>query len=240
MNVAVILAGGVGSRLGANIPKQYIEVRNKPVIVHTLTQFEESEDIDAVEVVCAKEYIDYVKELGTKYGITKLKWVVEGGDTCQESIKRGVYSLKNILGADDVCMIHMSVSPLISQETIRKAIEVSKEKGNSFAVQPCLFCMCQKVNDEWSDKNAFKEDFLQLNMPWTFRYPEILDLYETADKQRLGTDIKSYTPSLMFDMGRKVYLFDDNGENRVKITTKADLDLLEAYLIMQEMRKEEK
>lgn len=237
MNVAVILAGGVGSRLGANIPKQYIEVKGKPIIVYTLERFQNAEVIDCIEVVCAGQYMEYVRELGKKYGITKLRWVSEGGSICQESIRNGIFALQEECGPDDVVMLHMSVSPMISNDTIEEAVRVCKLKGNSFAVQPCLFCMCKKVNEEWSDQNAYKEDYLSLNMPWTFRYHEIYDLYKMAYEKNIGTDLKSYTPSLMFDMGKKVYLFRDNDENRLKITTRADLDLFEAYLILQEQRK---
>lgn len=236
MNIAVILAGGVGSRLGADIPKQYIMVKGKPIIVYTLEKFQASPVVDGIEVVCAAQWIDYVRKLGEQYGITKLRWVSEGGVTCQDSIRNGIFSIRDELSDSDMLMLHMSVSPMIAEETIEKGFEVCKEKGNAFAVQPCLFCMCKKTTDEWSDENAYKEDYVQLNMPWVMNYGEIYDLYRDAFSKNVGKDLKDYLPSLMYSYGRKTYFFPDNDRNRLKITTKGDLDLFEAYLILDEQR----
>ena len=233
MNVAIILAGGVGNRMGTTTPKQYLKVRNKPIIAYTLEKFQYAANIDYIEVVCATNYVDYVKELGVKYTIDKLKKITIGGSFCQDSIRNGIYALKDELTDNDIVMLHMSVSPMISEATINKAIDVCKEKGNAFAAQPQLFCMCKKKNDEWSDENAFKEDFISLNMPWTITFGEILDMYKDAEAKGIGMNAKSYLPSLMFDYGKKVFLFPDNIDNRLKITTPEDLDLFEAMLMIK-------
>ncbi len=231
MNVAVILAGGVGSRLGADIPKQYLKVEGKPIIVYTLEKFQSSDAIDAVEVVCAAEYIEYIRTLCEEYGLSKVKWINRGGSTCQDSIRNGVYALRDEISDEDILMLHMSVSPLVSEETIREGIRIAAEKGNSMPVQPCLFCMAKKMNNEgWTDQNAYKEEYMGLNMPWTFVYKNIYSLYRRAESEHKGEDIKSYTPTLMFDYGEPVYYFDDNEENRLKITTRFDLALFEAYV----------
>lgn len=234
MNVAIILAGGVGTRLGANIPKQYIEVRNKPVIAYTLEKFQASNDIDAIEVVCANQWREYVKGIAKQYGITKLKWFAENGITAQDSIRNGIFALREHISDEDILLLHMSVSPMISAENISSGIKTCKEKGNAFAAQPCLFCMCKKINDEWSDQNAYKEDYVQLNMPWIMKYGEIYQLYNDALECDIGMTIKDYLPSLMYAYGKKTYFYPDNAENRLKVTTKADLDLFEAYLIREE------
>ena len=126
---------------------------------------------------------------------------------------------------------------MINEENIRKGIETCEKKGNAFAVQPCLFCMCKKINNEWSDQNAYKEDYVQLNMPWIMKYGTIYELYKNALDEGKGNDIKDYLPSLMFSKGMKAYFYPDNDENRLKITTKGDLSLFEAYLLLEE-RKE--
>lgn len=238
-NVAVILAGGVGKRLGADIPKQYIEVRGKPIIVYTLEKFEDSEDISAIEVVCSAEWKNYVLVLGEKYGISKLKWIAEGGASCQDSIRNGIFALRKELSDEDIVLLHMSVSPMISASNIAEGIRTCQANGNAFAVQPCLFCMCRKVNETWSDQNAYKEDFLQLNMPWIMKYGIIYKLYSDALASRTGTDIKDYLPSLMYTYGMKTYFYPDNEENRLKITTRADLDFFRAYLHMNELKAKE-
>lgn len=237
MNIAVILAGGVGSRLGADIPKQYIEINHKPIIAYTLEVFEKSTDIDYIEVVCAEDWREYVWSLGTKYGITKLKWVINGGATCQDSIRNGVFALRKELTDSDILLLHMSVSPMISLENIERGIATCKKNGNAFAAQPCLFCMCKKKNDSWSDENAYKEDYIQLNMPWIMQYGDIYNLYQEALKNGNGASVKDYLPSLMFMSGKKAYFYPDNDENRLKITTKGDLKLFEAYLLLREQSK---
>ena len=237
MNVAVIMAGGVGSRLGANIPKQYIEVRNKPVIAYTLEKFQASDDIDAIEVVCAAQWEEHVRNIGKQYEITKLKWIAEGGATAQDSIRNGVFALEGIISDDDIVLIHMSVSPMISQENITNGIRTCREKGNAFAALPCLFCMCKKINDEWSDQNAYKEDYVQLNMPWIMRFGELFRLYSNALESGIGATVRDYLPSLMFASGKKAFFYPDNDENRLKITTKADLDLFRAYLLLEDNNK---
>ena len=240
MNVAVVLAGGVGNRMGADIPKQYIEIKGKPIIAYTLGKFQDSPSIDYIEVVCTEQWKDYVREIGERYGIDKLRWITIGGTTCQDSIRNGIFALKDELSDDDNFLIHMSVSPMVSQENIRIGIETCQEKGNAFAALPCLFCMCKKVNDEWSDQNAYKEDYVQLNMPWIMKYGTIYHLYQEALKNGKGNQVRDYLPSLMFASGMKAYFYPDNDENRLKITTKGDLDMFEAYLLLEERRNAER
>ncbi len=240
MNVAMILAGGVGNRMGAKIPKQYIQIKGKPIIAYTLEKFEKSKEIDFVEVVCATEWADYIKAISDEYGFKKIKWIVKGGATCQDSIRSGIFALREELSDEDILFLHMSVSPMISEDNIKTGIATCKAKGNAFAVQPCLFCMCKKTNEEWSDQNAYKEDYVQLNMPWIMHYGEIYDLYQEALKNGKGSKVNDYLPSLMFASGKRTYFYPDNDENRLKITTKGDLELFEAYLIMNEQKMAER
>lgn len=238
VNVAVILAGGVGNRMGADVPKQYIEINGKPIIAYTLEKFEKTDSVEAIEIVCAEEYIEYNWEIARKFNYKKVKWVCKGGKTCQDSIRNGVYNLRDKVADDDIVVIHMSISPLVSEETVNSTILKAKEKGNAFAVLPCLFCMCKKINDEWSDQNAYKEDYLEVNMPWTMKFGELCDLYMLADKDDQGKAERDYLPSLMYTYGRKTYFVRDNDANRLKITTKDDLKLFRAYLNLEQERGE--
>lgn len=237
MNVALILAGGVGARVGASVPKQYIEVLGKPIIVHTLEKFQQSPEIDAIEVVCAPQWRDHVEQLARQWDISKLRWIVDGGAICQESIRNGLFALEGKIDPDDLVLVHMSVSPLINQQTIHNALEVAREKGNSFADTPIVFCMARKSGEGYCDENAYKEDYVQLNMPWTMSFGDYLALYQEAYEKGIGTDLISYTPSLMFDLGKRVYTFPDNEANKQKIAYKADLDFFEGYLLVQERRR---
>ena len=130
---AIILAGGTGSRVGANIPKQFIEIQGKPIIAYTLALFQENPNIDDIEIVCHQDWIDYVKELVAKYGHTKVRWITNGGDTFQESTVNGVLNLKGKISADDIVVISFAVSPMTPQEDINDSIRVCKEHGNAIA-----------------------------------------------------------------------------------------------------------
>ena len=238
MNYAVILAGGIGERMGSPIPKQFLEVSGKPIIIHTLEKFQNFRQIDALEVVCAEKYFDFVRQEAEHYGIGKLRKLTAAGATCQESIRNGIFALDGQADKDDILVFHMSVSPLVSEETIDDSIRVCREKGNAFALQPCIFCMCKKTTPEYSDENAYKEDFVSLNMPWTVRFGEVLSLYRDALDKHMGMQVRDYLPSLMFQYGKRLYFCKDNDENRLKITTPGDLALFQAYLLLQEQKNQ--
>ena len=124
MNTAIILAGGVGSRVGANVPKQFIEVNGKPVLVYTIEIYQKHPEVDAIEVVCHAKYIDYLHELIEKYHLTKVKWVTNGGETFQESCLNGIDFLEDKLQDDDMIMIHYGAAPFTSQKILTDAIRV--------------------------------------------------------------------------------------------------------------------
>ena len=115
-NVGIILAGGVGSRVGADCPKQFIEIQGKPILVYTIEKFQNHSQIDAIEVVCVASHIEYMKELVERYQLTKVKWIVEGGVDFQHSVIQGINHLKGILDENDQVLIHYGASPFVSEE----------------------------------------------------------------------------------------------------------------------------
>ena len=124
MNVAIVIAGGVGSRMGQQIPKQFINVRDKPVLIYTLEAFQAHPQVEAIEVVCIDGWEDILKAYAKQFGISKLKWVVKGGKTGQESIRNGVYGLEGILSNDDIAIIHDGVRPMLDSDVITDVIRV--------------------------------------------------------------------------------------------------------------------
>ena len=131
MNVAIILAGGVGNRVGAGIPKQFIEILGKPILAYTIEPFNQHPDIDAILVVCVKPYINFIWEMKDKYRFDKLLWVTEGGCTFQESVMNGMDFLRDKIGADDTVLYHFGASPFISPDIISDVIRVCREKGTN-------------------------------------------------------------------------------------------------------------
>jgi len=236
MNIAVILAGGVGKRMGADIPKQFIEIDGKPVIVYTLEKFQQNSEIDAIEVVSVESYINDVWKYAQKYNITKLKWVVAGGDTAQESTRNGVFNLKKVCGEDDIIMFHMSVSPLIDDEIIFDSLKTCKEYGNAIAANQSIFNICRIKDGYYSDEYFSKKDLVTLNMPWTVKYGKALWAYNKAYKDDIGTDSNAYLVSLLVDLGERLYFSKDSQKNKLKLTTYDDVDMLEGYLMLMKRR----
>ena len=235
MNIAVVLAGGYGNRVGASIPKQYIEILGKPVIVYTLEFLQNNNEIDAIEVVSAPEYIDVVFSYKQKYSISKIRWVTPGGATCQESIRNGVLNLVNIASDSDIIVIILGVAPLISDEVISDSLRVCKKYGNAICGSELYYNISPITNEYWADKYLLKEEHYSHNAPWSIPFGKLVYLYTKNN----ATDNRkySYTSTLMIDMGEKLYFSKDSPLNKVKITNKEELDILEGYLLIQELRK---
>lgn len=126
MNIAVIIAGGSGHRMGQDIPKQFINVYDKPVLIYTLEGFQEHPQIDAIEVVCIDGWHDVLRAYAKQFNITKLKWIVSGGDSGQESIRNGVYNLEGKASADDIIVIHDGIRPLVDASVLTDVLLKAK------------------------------------------------------------------------------------------------------------------
>lgn len=246
MNVAVILAGGVGNRLGANIPKQFIEVLGKPVLAYTIEAFEKHSEIDAELVVCVKSYIDYMWEMKTKYGFSKLRWVTEGGDTFQGSVLNGIRYLEDKIGRDDIVLVHFGASPFITDDIITDAIKVCKEKGNAISTTDYyLLSGKKKTTASVSNPENYTEEYINrdtiavMNSPHAFKYGFIDDLYKEALATGVIDTVEPHTTTLMYAMGKKVY-FSKGSQNNIKITRKEDLELFEGYVLEQQRKSNEK
>lgn len=245
MNVALILAGGVGNRLGAKIPKQFIEVLGKPVLAYTIEVFEKHPEIDAVLVVCVKPYVDYVWEMKEKYGFSKLKWVTEGGDTFQGSVLNGVKYLEDKIDRDDIVLVHFGASPFLTGDIISDCIEVCKERGNAISTTDFYVLSGKKKSTaSVSDFENFSEEFIDretiavMNSPHAFKYGFIDDLYKEAIETGVINTVEPHTTTLMYVMGKKIY-FALGSQNNIKITRKEDLELFEGYVLEQQRKSEE-
>lgn len=235
MNVPIILAGGVGSRLGADRPKQFIEILGKPVLVYTIEAFQNHPEIDAIEVVCIESHIDYLKELVEKYNLYKVKWITPGGEDFQHSVINGINNLKGKLDDDDIVLIHYGASPMVTEDVISDAIRVCKEKGNSSPAMASLLLLGTNDDDkstEWIDRDKV----VIFNAPQCFKFSYVTQLYEEAIEKGYLDKVEPHTTTLMYYMGHEIYLSKSNQLN-IKITTKDDLDLFEGYVMMKKSRE---
>lgn len=235
MNVVLMLAGGVGVRMGANIPKQFIEIHDKPIIAHTLDIFEKNDSIDAVEIVCVKGFEELLNQIIKKYKFKKVRWICEGGTTFNYSVYNGLKNLRDELSSEDLVMIHMSVAPFIGNDIIDDAIRVAKEKGNSISENPCYLCMGSHDTDEYSTKSVLRETITGLNTPQTFHFGEIIGLYERAEQENILDNLEPHTTSVYYYYNIPLY-FSKGSQMNIKITTQDDLELFEAFCIMKEKK----
>ena len=131
MNIAIIIAGGSGQRMGQDIPKQFINVYDKPILIYTLESFQNHPMIDAIELVCKEGWEDIIWAYAKQFNINKLKWIVSGGLTGQESIRNGVYNLEGKCCEDDNIIIHDGIRPLVENSVLSDVIIKCDDFGNA-------------------------------------------------------------------------------------------------------------
>jgi 2-C-methyl-D-erythritol 4-phosphate cytidylyltransferase len=235
MVTAIILAGGVGTRVGADRPKQFVEVLDKPVLAYTVEIFEKHPEVDAIEVVCHKSWKDYLEEMIQKYNLTKVKWIADGGETFQDSVMSGVNNLKDKISTDDYVLIQYGAAPFTSEKIVTDVIRVMKEKDSSVTATPCYQLM-GSMDGETSNTWVDRDKYTQIACPYGFKYSYLVDVYKRAEDQGLLEIIEPHTTSLMYALGDRLNLAYGDQTN-IKITTKEDLDMFEGYVLMKQRKK---
>ena len=229
MNIAVIFAGGTGTRMNSKEkPKQFLKMHDKPIIIHTIEKFEDNEEIDAIVIACLKDWINYLNELIEYYHINKVRKVVPGGDTGQLSIYEGLKAADEIAGKEKaVVLIHDGVRPLINEKLISDNIKSVRERGSAIT--------CVKVNEtvlEVKDSGEIinipkRKDSRLARAPQSFWLNEILEVHEKAINENQLDFIDSC--SMMRHYGYDLYLIEGPQEN-IKITTPEDFYIMRALL----------
>lgn len=238
MTTAIILAGGTGSRIGADIPKQFIKIMGKPILAYTLEVFQQNENIDAIEIVCHRDWMEETRAICRDYSITKFRYLTEGGETFQDSVMNGIYNLRAELGDDDMVVVSFGVSPLTTEEIINDNVRVCREHGNAIAAEDMVLCTCIKDDEFSTSRSILRETLKGFANPWAFRFGEVYEAYRTAEEQDILKDLEPHTTSLYFALGKKLY-FSKTTSTNIKITTREDLDIFEGYLLLQEKRNRE-
>lgn len=221
MNIAVIFAGGVGSRMNSkDKPKQFLMVHGKPIIVHTIEIFQNHPEIDGIVVVCVEGWIDYMKELAYRYRLEKIAKVVQGGKTGQLSIYNGLKAAAEAYGTDDnIVLIHDGVRPLISAETISNNIESVKEHGSAITTVPAQETVVVVNDDENVSEIVVRSHARLARAPQSFYLKEILEAQEKAISEGFTDMTDSCT--LMMHYNKKLVTIAGE-KNNIKITTPED------------------
>lgn len=229
--IAIIIAGGVGKRMGYEIPKQFININDKPVLIYTLESFQQHPQIDEIEVVCIDGWQDIVKAYAKQYGITKLKYIVTGGKTGQESIRNGVFNLEGKCSPDDIIIIHDGVRPLIDEEILSDVIIKCIEYGNAVSSMPYneqIFIIDDEIS---TSKYIPRENLRRVVTPQAYKFEKLDWAYHEAFNKGIGIHGSAYTNTMMADLGEKLY-FAAGSDRNIKLTTQENLEIFKAYLNM--------
>lgn len=232
MNIAVIFAGGVGKRMNsASMPKQFLELHGKPIIIYTLEVFQNCAEVDAICISCVSTHIDYLKRLCAKYDMNKVKWIVAGGSTGQESIFHGLSAVVKDCPADSVVMIHDGVRPLISDELIRANIASVRKHGSAIS---CA-CATETPAEVDADKKIVviseRSSAVIAKAPQSFLLKDIFEAHIKARESGRNDFIDS--ASLMRHYGSTLFMVECPWDN-IKITTPNDFYIFKAIVEVKE------
>ena len=233
MNIAIIIAAGSGQRTHQDIPKQFINVNDKPIIIYTLESFQKHPEIDAIEVVCLDGWQEILKAYAKQFGITKLKWIVKGGSTGQESIRNGVYNLKDKGEADDDIIIHDGKRPLVEEEVISDVIVKCNLHGNAVTSLPYNEQIFIVSDEKSTNKYIPRETLRRVQTPQAYKYSKLSWGYEEAFLKNIGIHGSSYTNTMMVDLGETLY-FAIGSDKNIKITTFDDIVMFKGMVQLKE------
>lgn len=233
MNIAIIFAGGSGKRMGAGMPKQFLEINGKPIIIHTLDNFQNSPLIDKIYISCKKEYIRKLQHMLDYYRIIKAAGVVEGGETGQDSIYNGlVYALKEN-PEDSIVLVHDGVRPLISEEVIEENIESVEKYGTAVTCTPFFETPVISVSGDIVEDMPVRKYMFTAQAPQSFRLGELVKAHEEVRKVNPGYENIADSCYLYRSIGKEVHIVEGNRGN-IKVTTPEDFYLLRALLQYRE------
>ena len=227
MITVLLTAAGSGTRMHQDIPKQFIHVDNKPVIIHTMEAFQKHPAIDNIVVVTLDAWTEVLWAYAKQFNITKLKWVVPGGKTGQESIACGLDAVRGVMSDDDVIMIHDGNRPLVNSEIISDSIATYRHHGSAVATIPCTEVVFESDDGESSNISTPRERLFRTQTPHTYRYGSLLDAHKRAKEKGIKSTAASCM--LMQQLGEMTY-FSKGSEENLKITTLDDLKIFKALL----------
>lgn len=246
-NIAVIVASGIGSRMGLDIPKQFVKIpvdygdgviEEKEVLTYTLEAFEKHSDIDEIIVVTLDDYKRHVLYEAVSNNITKLKGIVKGGNTVQESIRNGIYSLDGYANDEDIIIVHDGVRPIVDTEVLTDVINIAKEKGNGVTSLPYNEQIFVINDDDPLTTNRYinRDKLRRVSTPQAYNYKLISDAYHEAFEKEIGIYPPCYTNNMMVDLGYTLN-FAKGSEKNIKLTTQDDITTFKSFKIQEYQKK---
>ena len=230
MNIGLIIAGGKGARMHQDIPKQFLTVHEKPVIVYTMEAFERHPNIDEIYVVCIEGWEHVLAAYAKQFKITKLKGIIPGGDTGFESIRNGIFTLKEDHDDEDIVLVHDAIRPMVSEEIISECIFTAQQFGNGVTTIPCAEAMLITEDGTTSNSSFLRDNLKREQTPQTFKLGLLYSLHKKAQEQGITNAITS--SSLAVTLGETIH-FVNGSEKNLKLTTVDDLDIFRALLLLK-------
>ncbi len=230
MNIALIIAGGSGQRMHQDIPKQFLNVYDKPVIVYTMEAFQRHPEINAIAVVCIDGWQNILEAYAKQFNITKLCHIIPGGDNGQASIRNGVFELEKHYESEDIVLVHDAIRPMVSNEIISDCIVKAKQFGSAVSVIPCAEAMLETEDQETSHASYPRAQLKRTQTPQAFPIGKLCDIHRRALKAGVTNSVASCT--LMIEMGEEIH-FSAGSEKNIKLTTVEDIDIFKALLKAQ-------
>ncbi|MCI9314702.1 MAG: 2-C-methyl-D-erythritol 4-phosphate cytidylyltransferase [Lachnospiraceae bacterium] len=233
MNVALLLAGGNGTRTEQDIPKQFFNVYEKPIIIYTLEAFQRHPNIDGIVVSCLDGWQEILRVYANDAGITKLQKVVAGGENGQASARNALRELRGICAEDDIVILHDAIRPMVSADIISDCIVKCRKYGSGLAAMRCQETIVKTEDGRKGDTSISRNDIMRVQTPQAYLYGKVMRAHEKALEQGITNAV--YTNTLMLDLGETLY-FSKGSEKNLKITTMEDVEIFKA---MYRMEKED-
>jgi len=233
MSTAIIIAGGVGKRMGQDIPKQFIIIEGKPIIIYTLESFQSHPQIDQILVVCKSGWEETLWAYVNEYKISKVKWIIAGGSKGQESINNGVQFLKEHCSENETIIIHDGIRPLVDELVLSDVIVKCNQYGNGVTSLPYNEQIFIKETEETTKQYVDRNTLRRVSTPQAYKFGRLLWAYNKAVVENIGMSDSSYTNTMMVDLGETLH-FAAGSDKNIKLTTVEDLELFKAYLRMKQ------
>lgn len=227
-NIALILAGGSGQRMHQNIPKQFLTINDRPVIVYTMEAFQKHAEIDAIAMVCINGWEQVLQAYAKQFNITKLKHIIPGGDTNHNSIRNGLFDLEKHYGREDIVLIHDGIRPMVSAEIISDCIITAKKYGSAISSVPCYEPVMRTEDGIKTCDFYPREKLRRSHTPHGYPIGKICDMYRLAAERGITDSTSSNT--LLFELGEQV-CFSAGSEKNIKLTTVEDIEIFKALLV---------
>lgn len=230
MVIALLTAGGTGNRMGQDIPKQFMTIDNKPVIIYTMEAFQRHPEIDGICVICLKGWEVVLQSYANQYNISKLRWIFEGGNSNQESIHNGLVGLKRAgCSDDDVILVQDGVRPLVSERIISENISTCKKFGYAVTGLTCKEAIMEQVGETVREIDIPRERLVRTQTPHTYRLGTLIEGHQIAKEKGVENTVASCTLFSAIGVSDQ-HLVRGSEQNGLKLTSPEDVELFKALL----------